>query len=110
MEGRWIAVNNAAMAEFERIFGVQPQIGMRQVDLLEGHVHQDKLREVWARALVEDGYSDIIQYEASDGALHFYEQRFSSLRDAEGRKIGAFSFVYDVSDRLREQERLRQAE
>ncbi|MFZ8515504.1 hypothetical protein ACO1M0_14085, partial [Staphylococcus aureus] len=64
----------------------------------------------WARALVEDGYSDIIQYEASDGALHFYEQRFSSLRDAEGRKIGAFSFVYDVSDRLREQERLRQAE
>ncbi|WP_204336327.1 hypothetical protein, partial [Proteus mirabilis] len=47
MEGRWIAVNNAAMAEFERIFGVQPQIGMRQVDLLEGHVHQDKLREVW---------------------------------------------------------------
>ncbi|NWO96205.1 hybrid sensor histidine kinase/response regulator, partial [Escherichia coli] len=72
MEGRWIAVNNAAMAEFERIFGVQPQIGMRQVDLLEGHVHQDKLREVWARALVEDGYSDIIQYEASDGALHFY--------------------------------------
>ncbi len=110
MEGRWVAVNNAAMVEFERIFGVQPQIGARQVDLLDGHVHQDKVRGVWDRALAEDGYSNIVEYEAPDGALHFYEQRFSSLRDAEGRKIGAFSFVYDVSERLREQERLRHAE
>ncbi|MBN8813101.1 MULTISPECIES: ATP-binding protein [unclassified Sphingomonas] len=110
MEGRWVAVNNAAMVEFERIFGVQPQIGARQVDLLEGHAHQDKVRGVWERALAEDGYSNIVEYEAPDGALHFYEQRFSSLRDAEGRKIGAFSFVYDVSERLREQERLRHAE
>ncbi|MBQ1499085.1 MAG: response regulator [Sphingomonas sp.] len=110
MEGRWIAVNHAATVEFERIFGVQPQIGARQVDLLDGHVHQDKVRGVWERALAEDGYSNIIEYEAPDGALHFYEQRFSSLRDADGRKIGAFSFVYDVSERLKEQERLRQAE
>ncbi|MCH7860919.1 MAG: response regulator [Proteobacteria bacterium] len=110
MEGRWIAVNHAAMVEFERIFGVQPQIGARQVDLLQGHVHQDKVRGVWDRALAEDGYSNIIEYEAPGGALHFYEQRFSSLRDADGRKIGAFSFVYDVSERLKEQERLRQAE
>ncbi|MEP9360316.1 ATP-binding protein [Sphingomonas sp. KR3-1] len=110
MEGRWLAVNSAAMAEFERIFGVRPVIGARQVDMLEGHPHQEKVRGVWDRALAEDGYSDVIEYAAPDGKLHFYEQRFSSLRDAEGRKIGAFTFVFDVTERLDEQQRLHQAE
>jgi len=36
--------------------------------------------------------------------------RFSPLRDAAGRQIGAYQFVYDVTERLLEQERLRQAE
>jgi signal transduction histidine kinase len=40
----------------------------------------------------------------------FYEMRFNPLRDRDGRCIGAYQFVYDVTDRLRDQERLRNAE
>jgi CheY-like chemotaxis protein len=36
--------------------------------------------------------------------------KFNSLRDREGNCIGAYQFVYDVTQRLRDQERLRQAE
>jgi CheY-like chemotaxis protein len=36
--------------------------------------------------------------------------RFSTLRDRDGRHIGAYQFVYDVTERLRDQERLRTAE
>src|SRR6185295_3957571 len=39
-----------------------------------------------------------------------YEMRFDVLRDGNGRQIGAYQFVYDVTDRLREQARLREAE
>ena len=39
-----------------------------------------------------------------------YEMRYNTLRDRAGNRIGAYQFVYDVTERLRDQERLRQAE
>ena len=36
--------------------------------------------------------------------------RFNTLRDRDGNRIGAYQFVYDVTERLRDQERLRHAE
>ena len=36
--------------------------------------------------------------------------RYNTLRDRDGRRIGAYQFVYDVTERQRDQERLRQAE
>ncbi len=36
--------------------------------------------------------------------------RFNILRDAGGRQIGAYQFVYDVTERLQDQDRLRHAE
>jgi signal transduction histidine kinase len=39
-----------------------------------------------------------------------YEMRFNTLVDRDGRRIGAYQFVYDVTERLRDQERLRTAE
>ena len=40
----------------------------------------------------------------------FYEMRYSTLRDGDGMRIGAYQFVYDVTERVRDQERLRKAE
>ena len=39
-----------------------------------------------------------------------YQTRFNALRDRDGHRIGAYQFVYDVTERLRDQERLRLAE
>ena len=36
--------------------------------------------------------------------------RFNTLRDRDGKRIGAYQFVYDVTERLHDQERLRHAE
>ena len=36
--------------------------------------------------------------------------RFNTLRDRDGNRIGAYQFVYDVTERLRDQDRLRNAE
>jgi CheY-like chemotaxis protein len=36
--------------------------------------------------------------------------RFNALLDRDGKRIGAYQFVYDVTERLRDQERLRTAE
>ena len=34
--------------------------------------------------------------------------KFNSLRDRDGSRIGAYQFVYDVTKRLEDQERLAQ--
>ncbi len=40
----------------------------------------------------------------------YYEMKFNSLLDHEGRRIGAYQFVHDVTKRLADQDRLAQAE
>ena len=39
-----------------------------------------------------------------------YEMWFNTLRDRSGHRIGAYQFVYDVTERLRSEERIRSAE
>ena len=39
-----------------------------------------------------------------------YEMRFRTLRDRDGRLVGAYQFVSDVTERLQEQNRLKEAE
>jgi PAS domain S-box-containing protein len=111
MEYRWLAVNKAAADEFERIFGKRPQIGASMLDLLADQpAHRAAVKEVWGRALGGEEFAAINEFGDPARDRRFYEMRFNALRDAEGRQIGAYQFVYDVTERLRDQERLRQAE
>ena len=111
LEYRWLAVNRAAADEFERIFGRRPQVGAIMLDLLAHHPEQQAaVRAVWGRALAGEEFTGIEEFGDPARDQRFYEMRYNALRDAEGKQIGAYQFVYDVTDRLRDQERLRQAE
>jgi signal transduction histidine kinase len=46
----------------------------------------------------------------SHEAPRHYEMRYNPLRDAEGQICGGYLFAYDITNRVLEQERLRQAE
>jgi signal transduction histidine kinase len=111
LEYRWLAINRAASDEFERAFGVRPQVGDAVLDLLRDQPgHQASLRATWSRALAGEAFTAI---EESGDPVHdrrAYELRFNTLRDRDGNRIGAYQFGYDVTERLRDQERLRAAE
>jgi len=112
MEFRWLAINRAAVEEFQRIFGVRPYVGASMLEMLAHRPQQrDAVEAVWARAL-KGGERFTAIGTFGDEALRqrTYEMRFDVLRDGEGRQIGAYQFVYDVTERLREQARLREAE
>jgi signal transduction histidine kinase/ActR/RegA family two-component response regulator len=105
---RWLAINTAAAGEFHRAFGVTPQVGDDMRDLLKDQPGpQETVRTVWARALAGQEFVEIAHFGEPARA---YEMRFSTLRNADGAPVGAYQFAYDVTDRLKEQERLRQAE
>ncbi|HEY0104329.1 MAG TPA: PAS domain S-box protein [Brevundimonas sp.] len=108
---RWVAINKASADEFERIYGVRPEVGASILDLLaDKPEHQSAVREIWARALAGEEFSETGEY--GDPALdrRHYEMKYNVLRDADGRQIGAYQFVYDVTERVREQHRLIEAE
>ena len=111
LEYRWLAINRAAADEFERIFGIRPRVGDSMLDLLSRQPnHQAAVRAVWSRALAGEEFAAIEEFGDPARERRAYEMRFNTLRDREGRQIGAYQFVYDVTERLRDQERLRAAE
>ena len=108
---RWLAVNKAATREFERLFGITPRVGDSMLELLADRPEsQSILRARWVRALAGEEFIETSHFDDSSDASRYYETRFSTLRDAEGRQIGAYLFAYDITERLEEQARLRRAE
>ena len=107
----WLAINRASAAEFERIFGIRPRAGDNMLDLLS-HLpeHQAAVRAIWSRALAGEDFTEIAEYGQRELDRRAYEMKFNTLRDGDGQIIGAYQFVYDVTERLADQARLMEAE
>jgi PAS domain S-box-containing protein len=108
----WLAINESAAAEFARIFGVpRPRAGDNMLEVLR-HRPDDRaaVEAVWSRALGGEEFVEVDEFGDPSLDRRYYEMRFRVLRDADGRAAGAYQFVSDVTERLREQNRLREAE
>ena len=111
LDYRLLAINNAAVNEFERIYGVRPKAGDSMLDLLATQPdHQREVKAAWSRALSGEEFTAIQEFGDPARDRRSYELRFNTLRDRDGNRIGAYQFVYDVTERLRDQDRLRNAE
>src|SRR5204863_4900368 len=111
LQYRLLAVNKAAANEFERVYGVRPKTGDNLIDLLTTQPEQQmEVKTAWGRALSGEQFSAIQQFGNPARDRRSYEIRFNTLRDRDGNQIGAYQFVYDVTDRLHDQDRLRNAE
>ncbi|WP_441235811.1 ATP-binding protein [Bradyrhizobium sp. 930_D9_N1_4] len=108
---RWLAINGASAREFHRIYGILPKVGDNMLELLEGQPeHRDAVRAVWSRALAGEVFVEIAAFGEPGRTRRSYEMRFNGLRDGNGKLLGAYQYSYDVTERLREQDRLREAE
>ena len=105
----WLAVNVALADEFERVYGVRPRVGANMLEALDDlPEHRDAVRSLWLRALSGEEFTTVGEFGAFDRRQ--YEIKFNILRNAQGHKIGAYQFVHDVTERLRDQARLAEAE
>jgi PAS domain S-box-containing protein len=111
LDYRWIAINKAAADEFERMFGLRPKVGQSMLDVLVGQPeHRDAVKAVWSRALAGESFTEIGELGNPSRDRRHYEMKLNVLRNATGGRVGAYQFAYDVTDRIREQKRLRDAE
>jgi PAS domain S-box-containing protein len=105
----WMAINHAAAAEFERIFGVRPKVGDNMLVALKDFPdQQDGVKAVWRRALDGEEFTDVREF-GREGRSRHYEMHFRPLH-RDGRRIGAYQFVYDVTERIEKEERLARTE
>jgi PAS domain S-box-containing protein len=111
LDYRWLAVNRASADEFERIYGVRPRVGDSMLDILAHRpADQAAVKAVWGRALAGEAFTAIEAFGAADRARRYYEMKFNILRDPSGRQIGAYQFVYDVTERLEREADLAHAQ
>jgi PAS domain S-box-containing protein len=106
-----LAINPANVDEFERVFGKRPKAGDNLLDLVAYLPHErERVYQAWSPALAGEQY--VITDEFGDDELErvAFEIRFQSLRDKNGKLLGAVQTAYDVSDRVRAQAKLAQAE
>lgn len=108
---RFMAINRASADEFERRFGIRPRAGDNMLALLHAHPRQRAAAEaVWSRALAGEAFTAIDEFGGPDVDQRYYEMKFNTLRDGDGEILGAYQFVYDVTERLRDQARLMEVE
>ena len=108
---RWLALNSAAVDTFETLFGKRPAVGDLLFDILPDTPRiQQSAKAMWDRALAGEDFMLTGPYNDQDPDTRYFEIRSSPLRDPEGVVVGAFQFIYDVTERLSEQARLVAAE
>ncbi len=106
-----LAINKANADEFARVYGVRPHAGDNLLALLADQpIHQDEVRFGWARALGGQEMTVIEQFGEVGPDQPYYSISFRTLRDGAGQRIGAYQFVTDVTERLRAEARLLEAQ
>jgi PAS domain S-box-containing protein len=108
---RILAINRVTVDDLERLYGVRAKVGDNFLELLSARPEQrDLARKYWSRALAGEEFTAIDEFGGPNLDRRCHEMKFNSLRDRTGKLIGAFQFVYDVSERSRDQARLAEAE
>src|ERR1700722_1376797 len=102
-----MAINRATADELYRLYGLRPMVGDDLLASLDRFPQQrEHIRGSWSRALAGEEFTATDEFGEPGLQRRHYEMKFNSLRDRNGTLVGAFQFVYDVTDRLRDQARL----
>jgi signal transduction histidine kinase/GAF domain-containing protein/CheY-like chemotaxis protein len=108
---RFMAINPAAQDHYLSIYGVRPDVGDSLLDLLKHAPGQRReVQAVWGRALAGEAFDQLAWWGEDQHERRAYEMRFRPFLDARGEVTGAYLIGRDVTDLLRDQERLAAAE
>ncbi|MBL0407371.1 PAS domain-containing protein [Microvirga aerilata] len=106
-----LAINTANADEFERIYGVRPKAGDNMLGLLADQPeHQEQVRAGWAQGMRGESVTFVEDYGDPGRVRPYYEVNFQPLRNEAGEQIGVYQFVIDVTQRVRGQAQLAEAQ
>ena len=107
---RILAINKAAADETERLLGIRSKVGDNKLEMLADRPELlAKTRDVWQRAIDGEAFTTVMDVEDPVRGTRYFEMKFNPLFGASGKKVGAYQFAYDVTGRVRDQQRLAEA-
>ena len=106
---RLIAFNRAHNDEFRRVNGFDTRLGDVFPDLFIPE-QREIMRALMARALAGESFTATEAFGRPEFGQPSWEIRYTPIRDAAGRIIGAFHLAEDISDRLRAEAELAVAQ
>ncbi len=110
LDYRWLAINPAGASEFARAFGPLPKVGDRMLDLVDDAAERAAVEAIWSRALAGEEYTTVNEFGAPGRERNTYEMKFNRLYDKDGKRIGAYQVVSNISERVAAAARLAEAE
>jgi PAS domain S-box-containing protein len=108
-EYRLIAFNQAHNQEFRRVNGFETKLGDVFPDLFIPEQAAD-MRRLMGRALAGETFQAEAEFGRPEFGVPAWEITYTPLRDDTGLVIGAFHHAHDISDRLRAEAELRDAQ
>lgn len=107
MDCRLLAINDAGIAQYKRMYGANVMIGDSLPELLKGAPAQmAAIVGLWRRALGGEAFTVQQEFDASASQPCSYEMRFEVLRGSDDMQIGAFMTAVDITDSVRQQRAL----
>jgi PAS domain S-box-containing protein len=106
---RLIAFNKAHNDEFRRVNGFETRIGDCFPELFLPE-QSEQMRAFMARALSGEAFTVVEEFGRPEYDQPHWEITYTPLRDADGKIIGAFHLANDISDRLRAEQELDNAQ
>jgi PAS domain S-box-containing protein len=106
-----LAINKANADVMEQIYGVRGRVGANLLELLADQPEQQaSVKAAWARGIAGEEITLIEPHGNPTRQRNMYEIKFRPLYNEAGERIGAFQFVQDVTERLRDQAKLVQVQ
>ncbi len=106
-----LAINKANADAFDRIYGFRPAVGDNLLVLLAGKPHElAAVQSAWSRAIAGEEFTFVAAYGYAERERPYFEVKFNTLRNDRGERIGAFQIVQDVTERLRDQDKLAETQ
>jgi len=111
MDFNILGLNRANADEFERIFGIRPRTGDNMLRLLDDRpAIRDEVRRGWERGMNGRQVGFVDEFGDPDHSRCYYEILFRPLTDDTGAQIGVYQFVSDVTERVRRETQLAEAQ
>jgi signal transduction histidine kinase len=106
-----LAINKACANELERVYGIRPKAGENLLALLHDQPEQQQqVRAAWARGIAGEEATTVEGFGDPARERPYYEIKFRNLWNEAGERIGAYQFVTDVTERLRRERQLAEAQ
>ncbi|WP_083745585.1 PAS domain S-box protein [Variovorax sp. KK3] len=107
-QGRWLALNRAARHGLGAVYDAEPGVGGNVFEHLAPHA--EAWEAAWRTALAGKDHTTLVPFGDPASQPRTYEVSFSTLRHDGGETFGVYQFAVDVTERIHDQQRLKEAE